>query len=525
MNKILLLLTIFLSVLSNIPLNAQFKDWSNKIGIRGSILLPENEFANFGFSGNDDFSFNWFKFSYTGEAFFGFKVSKVTELQLNLGLGIYSGKAYFDDPDESFGEYKSTLIPVNLRLRVSPWDIPEWNPYFYLGSGVMGFDLSEIRSPNVGGEHTDNAGWCGIFLLGVGAEFALSNNILFDVSLGSTFSTSHELDGYKSGDNGIGDYYLNLGVGLSFISESCDSDKDGDGIGRCDEQKSGTDPHNPDTDNDGLSDGDEMLIYKTNPLKSDTDGDFLSDFDELFTYKTDPLNADTDGDGLSDGDEVLDYTTDPLKTDSDSDDLTDSDEVHIYKTLPTRSDTDGDGLSDGGELHIYYNNPLNPDSDGDGLSDGDEVINYGTDPNNRDTDGGTVSDFHEVRRGTDPFNANDDIIKIDVPIVLEGIMFAKEKSDITPESEIILQGALETLKTYTDIIVEISGHTDNIGSNEQNMALSQRRADSVRFWLIQKGIEPDRIIAKGYGEDFPRVPNDSRENRSLNRRIEFKRIK
>jgi len=73
--------------------------------------------------------------------------------------------------------------------------------------------------------------------------------------------------------------------------------------------------------------------------------------------------------------------------------------------------------------------------------------------------------------------------------------------------------------------VEISGHTDNIGSNEQNMALSQRRADSVRFWLIQKGIEPDRIIAKGYGEDFPRVPNDSRENRSLNRRIEFKRIK
>jgi outer membrane protein OmpA-like peptidoglycan-associated protein len=57
------------------------------------------------------------------------------------------------------------------------------------------------------------------------------------------------------------------------------------------------------------------------------------------------------------------------------------------------------------------------------------------------------------------------------------------------------------------------------------MLLSQRRADSVRFWLIEKGIEPDRIISKGYGEDSPRVPNDTRENRSLNRRIEFKRIK
>jgi len=89
----------------------------------------------------------------------------------------------------------------------------------------------------------------------------------------------------------------------------------------------------------------------------------------------------------------------------------------------------------------------------------------------------------------------------------------------------VLQGALQTMTTYEDIIVEISGHTDNVGSNSSNQTLSQKRADSVRFWLIQKGVSPDRIIAKGYGEEFPRVPNDTADNKRMNRRIEFKRIK
>jgi outer membrane protein OmpA-like peptidoglycan-associated protein len=64
-----------------------------------------------------------------------------------------------------------------------------------------------------------------------------------------------------------------------------------------------------------------------------------------------------------------------------------------------------------------------------------------------------------------------------------------------------------------------------VGSASSNQALSQRRADSVRFWLISKGVQPDRIIAKGYGEEFPRVPNNSSENKRMNRRIEFKRIR
>ncbi len=228
---------------------------------------------------------------------------------------------------------------------------------------------------------------------------------------------------------------------------------------------------------------------------------------------------------MFDGDEVLNHKTDPLKADTDIDDLTDGEEVLDYKTNPLRADTDGDGLSDGGEILNYKTNPLKADSDGDGLSDGDEVINYETDPNNRDTDAGSVNDFTEVRRGTDPLNPDDDMVKMGVPIILEGITFATGKADITPESESVLQGALNTMETYGEIIVEISGHTDDVGSASNNQTLSQRRADSVRFWLISKGIQPVRIIAKGYGEEFPRVPNDSPENKKINRRIEFMRIK
>jgi len=168
---------------------------------------------------------------------------------------------------------------------------------------------------------------------------------------------------------------------------------------------------------------------------------------------------------------------------------------------------------------------LNSDSDGDGLNDGEEINMYRTDPLNPDTDGGSVSDLIEVNRGTNPLNPDDDVIKIDAPIVLEGITFETGKSDITPESAVVLQGALKTMQTYADIIVEIAGYTDDVGSASSNQVLSQKRADSVRFWLIRNGIEPDRIIAIGYGEQFPRVPNDTPDNRRMNRRIEFKRIK
>jgi len=196
-----------------------------------------------------------------------------------------------------------------------------------------------------------------------------------------------------------------------------------------------------------------------------------------------------------------------------------------YKTDPLKTDTDGDGLKDGDEVMKHKTDPLKVDTDSDGLKDGEEVNNFKTDPSKKDTDGGTVDDVVEVKRGTNPLKADDDVVKVGVPIVLEGVTFATNKADITPESDQILMQTLKTLQTYPEISVEISGHTDNVGSNKSNQKLSQRRAESVKGWLVAKGISADRITAVGYGEESPRVANDTPENKRLNRRIEFKRTK
>jgi outer membrane protein OmpA-like peptidoglycan-associated protein len=363
----------------------------------------------------------------------------------------------------------------------------------------------------------------------LGFEFSLSETVLLDLSGGYTQTFTDNLNYYNNKDaydeTTVDDGYFAAGLGITFVSGWGGSDHDNDGLTKREEQELGTDPNNPDTDGDGLMDGEEVNKYFTDPLNPDTDGDGLKDGEEVHNYNTDPNKADTDGDGLNDGDEVLKYNTDPLKADTDGDGLNDGDEVLKHKTDPLKADTDGDGLKDGDEVLKYKSNPLKTDTDGDGLNDYEEVMTYRTDPLKVDTDGGTVGDGVEVKRGTDPLDPKDDVVKIDAPIVLEGITFATNKYDITPESEKILMGALKTLQIHTDIVVELSGHTDNVGSNASNQILSQRRADAVKAWLVAKGIPADRIISVGYGEERPRVSNDTPDNRRLNRRIEFKRIK
>jgi len=88
-----------------------------------------------------------------------------------------------------------------------------------------------------------------------------------------------------------------------------------------------------------------------------------------------------------------------------------------------------------------------------------------------------------------------------------------------------LQKVAEILKNNPILKIEIAGHTDNIGSDEYNMKLSQKRAEAVKNILVNRfGIDPNRIVAKGYGEKYPLVPNTTATNRALNRRVEIVNI-
>lgn len=115
------------------------------------------------------------------------------------------------------------------------------------------------------------------------------------------------------------------------------------------------------------------------PDATDADIDGLTTPQEA-NFGTDPNNPDTDDDGILDGDEVSVYRTDPLNSDTDADNFYDGGEL-IRGTDPNNPDSDGDGLLDGDEEYIHNTSPTNPDSDGDGVNDLDEVRN-GTDPNN-----------------------------------------------------------------------------------------------------------------------------------------------
>ena len=362
---------------------------------------------------------------------------------------------------------------------------------------------------------------------GLGIEIKLSNSVLLDFSGGYNYTFIDDLNFYNNqasvnAASKANDGFFDFGIGITFVSGTGKSDPDMDGLTNEEESEVGTNPENPDSDADGLSDGDEVHKYKSNPLAVDTDNDGLSDYEEAINYKTKPFNADSDGDGLSDKQEIIEYNTDPLLIDSDGDKISDSDEILTYHTNPLKEDTDMDGLKDGREINQTLTNPLIADSDKDLLTDGEEVNNYGTDPLSPDTDGGGVDDKTEIVRGTNPRNPNDDqVLDISETLILEGITFASGSAEIESSSEETLTKVLNTLIAYPDLHIEIRGHTDSDGTLAKNMTLSQRRADAVREWLIGNGIDPSRITAVGYGPNFPIAPNITPEGKRKNRRIEF----
>ena len=112
-------------------------------------------------------------------------------------------------------------------------------------------------------------------------------------------------------------------------------------------------------------------------------------------------------------------------------------------------------------------------------------------------------------------------IKKGTKVVLNNIFFETGKAELKPISYVELNKAVDLLRNNGTMVIEIGGHTDNVGSDTQNQRLSQKRAESVRSYLVLAGIEEKRLIAKGYGEVQPIESNDTPEGRAANRRTEF----
>jgi len=125
-------------------------------------------------------------------------------------------------------------------------------------------------------------------------------------------------------------------------------------------------------------------------------------------------------------------------------------------------------------------------------------------------------------------------VKQDIPLekmeigkkfVLKNIFYDVDKATLRKESVAELERLLKIMQENPTLSIEISGHTDSDGSDEHNLTLSQNRAQSVVNYLTEREIDPNRLVAKGYGETQPVAPNDTPANKQKNRRTEMKVLK
>lgn len=324
------------------------------------------------------------------------------------------------------------------------------------------------------------------------------------VRLGLGDVTSIRIDTYldyiPSPDNGVSNN-VNWGIqpGLSFLlgGQRGVRDKDADGVpDNIDECKNTPAGDKVDAKGCTVKDGDgDGVLDDADACKDTPAGDKVDE-------KGCSLPKDADKDGVLDNvDQCLDTPSGDkvdakgcsLPKDGDGDGVLD--DADQCKDTPAGDKVDAKGCS------------LPKDGDGDGVND-DKDRCPSTPPGVKvDAEGCQVL-FEQAKK----------------PLILEGVNFATGKADLTPESQAILNGVAESLVAHDDIKVQVGGHTDNTGSAAVNKRLSAARAESVRQYLISKGVAADRLTAAGFGPSKPIASNKTAAGRSQNRRVELTRV-
>jgi len=105
---------------------------------------------------------------------------------------------------------------------------------------------------------------------------------------------------------------------------------------------------------------------------------------------------------------------------------------------------------------------------------------------------------------------------------LPDVTFAVDSTTISPSFRAALDEVASSLQKYPDSLVDVMGHTDSDGSDSYNLDLSRRRAESVKGYLVMRGVSGARVATIGYGEQYPRADNTTEEGKALNRRVEIR---
>ncbi len=413
-------------------------------------------------------------------------------------------------PRDADSHFKKTSLPPLKYFRT--WYYPfevnlsylfrtdgKLRPYFSVGTGMMIWQLryerwtTDLFSPS--GWVMPETQYNVTGQAGLGALIALSNRLILDVSARYHYLHNQNLDnvgtGYRGyfdqdlpdggieqvndGDQNNGIIELRLGLKVLFGGPK-DSDNDGilDKLDAC---------PNEAEDFDGFQDDDGCPDL-------DNDGDGIPDIVDKCPNEAEDFDGFQDDDGCPD-------------PDNDSDGIPDD------KDKCPNEPEDFDGFQD-------EDGCPEPDNDGDGIDD------YHDDcPNKPETFNGYMD---EDGCPDELPKKEDKLLEKGVTLIFPGVTFEFGSTKLSGSAKLVLDDVYQLLRENKEVIIEVRGFTDNVGRRAANRKVSQLRAQSVRNYLISKGINQSRIKTYGFGDDNPIGDNSTPEGRAKNRRIEFMRV-
>jgi outer membrane protein OmpA-like peptidoglycan-associated protein len=285
-------------------------------------------------------------------------------------------------------------------------------------------------------------------------------------------------------------------------------------------------------------------------IPQDMDGDGISDDDDRCPDQPEDVDGQDDSDGCPDPDNDSDVIPDVEDTcpdlaedidgfedsdgcpdlDNDQDGVADVDDRCLNEPEDFDGDQDDDGCPDLVKDSDADNVPDDLDQcplqaeDVDGFEDEDGCPDLDNDLDGVPDIDDQCPNAAETFNGFEDEDGCPDERPIDTQFILQGVTFESGSAALTQDSYRVLDEVVRSLMAYPEVRVEIQGYTDSVGKASANLTLSQKRAESVRQYLANAGIDPARLGASGFGEENPISSNSTPSGRAQNRRIEFKRL-